>query len=117
MRIPSRAVFRLALTGWLSLAGLSLLAAPSSAAAPSEKSLPSSTFAFFKVNNAADLRQAFGQSQMGQLLADPAMKPLKEDFTSKLADTNAKLKDKIGVTLNELLDLPQGPAWLALVGR
>lgn len=116
-RTPSRAVFRLAWAGLMSLAGLTLSAAPASAATPAEQTLPGSTLALVKANDAAGLRQAFRQSQLGQLLVDPAMTQLKEDLKGKLQESNTRLKQRLGVTLSELLELPQGPAWLAVVGR
>ena len=54
MRIPMRAILRLALVGWLGLAGLSGLAANlAQAAAPPEQVLPDSTVFFLKVNDVA----------------------------------------------------------------
>ena len=53
MRIPMRAALRLALTGWLGLAGLSLVAAQGRAATPPEKTSPTRPSLFVKVNNAA----------------------------------------------------------------
>jgi hypothetical protein len=116
-RHQSRAVSRLACAGLVSLAGLTLWAAPGSAAVPAEQTLPGSTLALVKINDAAGLRAAFGQSQLGQLLADPAMTPLKDDVKGKLEAGNNRLRQRIGVTIGELLELPQGPAWLAVVGR
>src|SRR5207253_10174570 len=40
-----------------------------------------------------------------------------DDLAVRLEDTNKKLKEKLGVTIADLLDLPQGAAWLALVAR
>ena len=119
MRTPSRAIFRLALAGWLGLVGLSQLPARARAQAPAppENVLPDSTFAFLKVNDAQALRQAFTQSQFGQLWADPAMKAWKDDLIEKIDEAGKPLKEKIGVTIRELLELPQGAISLAVVGR
>ncbi|GAC1470427.1 MAG: hypothetical protein NVSMB9_15520 [Isosphaeraceae bacterium] len=119
MRTPIRGAFRLVLTGWLGLAGLVCLASQGQAAdqAPPEKVLPDSTILFVKVNNAAKLREAFRQSQFGQLWSDPGLKPFKEDIASKLDDASKSTKEKLGVGLRELLELPQGTASLALVGK
>jgi hypothetical protein len=70
--------------------------------------------AIVKVANASDLRKALAATQYGQIAADPALKPLKDDVSAKLADFNKDLKQRIGVTLEELLETPQGPAWLAI---
>jgi len=117
MRTPKRAALRLALTGWLGLAGLSLAAAQGRAAAPPEKVLPDSTVFFVKVNNAAGLREAFRQSQFGQLWADPALKPFREDLSGRLDEGSKAMKEKLGVSLRELLELPQGAASLAVLPK
>ena len=117
MRTPKRAALRLALAGWLGLAGLSLVAAQGRAATPPEKVLPDSTIGFLKINDAPALREAFRQSQFGQLWNDPAMKPWKENLANRIDDAGKTLKDRIGVTYKELLELPQGAVSIAVVRR
>ncbi len=117
MRTPLRAVFRLALTAWLGLAGLSFLASRGMAAEAPEKTHPDTTVLFVKINNAAGLREAFRQSQFGQLWSDSALKPFKDDLATRLDDPSNSLKDNIGVSLRELLDLPQGTVSLAVIGK
>ncbi len=97
----------------------SLVQAPSAARAdaPIEKALPASTFALIKVESVSDLRKAFSSAQVGQLLADPAMKPLKDQFAQLLEQPNQQVKQAIGLTVNELLDLPQGTLAIALIAR
>ncbi|MDR3636426.1 MAG: hypothetical protein P4L84_21665 [Isosphaeraceae bacterium] len=117
MRIASRAALRLALTGCLGLAGMSIAAAPSLAAAPPEKVFPDSTLLFVKVANASAMREAFRQSQFGQLWNDPAMKDFRTDVAEKLNEGNKSFKEKFGVTLAELVELPQGPTAMGLTAR
>jgi hypothetical protein len=112
-----RAAVRLALAGWVGLAGLSLVASQVRAATPPEKIYPDSTIAVLKVNNASDLRESFKQSQFGQLWGDPALKTWRDDFAERLNEAGKSLKAKIGVTYQELLELPQGPASIAVVRR
>ena len=116
MRTPLRAAFRLALTGYLGLAAASALATATRAADP-EKTLPDSTLFFVKVKNVAELRESFKQTGFGQLLADPAMKPLKDDTAAKLEGASKELKGRLGVTFGELLSLPQGAATAAVVSK
>ncbi len=116
MRIPLRATLRLALTGWLGLATVSALATAVRAADP-EKTLPDSTLFFFKVKNVAELRESFKQTGFGQILVDPALKPVKDDITAKLEDASKEVKAKLGVTLGELVSLPQGAATVAVVAK
>ena len=61
------------------------------------------------------LRESFRQCQYGQLWNDPALKDFREDLRSKLKDASNTLKEKIGVTLKELLDIPQGSLAIAAV--
>ncbi|SIO12812.1 hypothetical protein SAMN05444166_2601 [Singulisphaera sp. GP187] len=117
MHTPKRAAFRLALAGWVGLAGLSLVAAQSRAATPPEKVYPDSTIAFLKVNDATALRESFKQSQFGQLWNDTGLKSWREDFAERLNEAGKSLKAKIGVTYQELLQLPQGPVSIAVVRR
>ena len=99
------------------LLGLLLTAAPAAAQVPGENALPSSTLALLKVKDTKDLREAFGRSQFGKLMADPAMKPLKDDIAAKLEDFDKEMKQRIGVTIKELVETPDGPAWLAVTKR
>ncbi len=82
-----------------------------------EKSFPASTVGFLKIENAAKLREAFQASQFGQLAEDPAVQPLKEDLLSRLEEPNKQLKERLGVTIRELITLPQGAINLAVVTR
>src|SRR5258707_14661414 len=116
MRNPLRAVVRLTLAACLGLAGISIAAAQGRAAGP-EDSLPNSTLFFAKVNDAAAMRASFEKTSFGQLLADPAMKDFEADFIEKIDEASKALKDKVGVTLKELLTLPQGVISLAVVAK
>ena len=117
IRTPLRAALRFALSGSLGLAIVAASAPAGHAAVEPEKVLPDSTLFFFKVKNAAEFRDGFAQSQFGQLLADPAVKPLKDDVLKKLEQQSKALKDKFGVTLDELVKLPQGPVHVAIVTK
>jgi hypothetical protein len=116
--MAKRAILRLALVGWLALSGFSGLTANlAQAAAPPERVLPDSTVFLVKVADIKALREAFRQSQYGQLWDDPALKDFRDDIAGKLKDTSNKLKEKIGVTLAELLDIPQGYLAIAAVSQ
>ena len=52
----------------------------------------------------------------GQLLADPQIKPLKDSILEQLDQASKEVKAKLGVTLQELAELPQGPVSIAVVG-
>lgn len=117
MRIPMRPAASFAFFGVAALAGVLLVPTVGLAAGPAEKALPASTYAYLKIENAAKLREEFKASQLGQLVADPAMQPLKQDILSRLEEPSKQLQEKIGVTIQELLTLPQGPIHVAIVAR
>ena len=100
MRIALPVTGRLVLAGWFGLVALGA-GMTAQAATPAEKSLPDTTLLFIKVANAANLREAFAQSQTGQLINDPAMKPLRDDVMEKLADFSKSIKDEVGLSLGE----------------
>jgi len=118
MRMAKRAILRLALVGWLGLSGFSGLTANlAQAAAPPERVLPDSTVFLVKVADIKALRESFRQSQYGQLWNDPALKDFRDDIAGKLKETSNTLKKKIGVTLSELFDIPQGYLAIAAVSQ
>ena len=117
MRISMRAALRLALAAFVGLAGSASLATQARAAGGPENSLPGTTLFFAKVNDSAALRDAFTKTSFGQLLADPAMKPFASDFLEKMDEASKALKGKLGLTVNELLTLPQGAASIAIIAK
>ena len=112
MCMPSRTLVRPAL-----LVALGFWAGAAQAAVPPEKTLPANTLGFIKIDNAAELRTSFGKTQLGRLIADPAMQSFKNEIASKLEEPSNKLKEKIGLSLRQLLELPQGTIWIAVVPR
>ena len=115
MRIAMRSVFSRAVVGGVAWVGLLVAPAPVRAAGPSEKALPANTVLFFKVDKASTLRKEFSGSQIGRMIADPAMEPLKADLRGKLEESSNKLKETLGVSIEELLKLPEGTITVALL--
>lgn len=113
MRNPIRVIAR---STFVALLGLTT-ALPASAQLPDETALPDSTLAVVKVKDASDLRAAIERSQFGQLLKDPELKDLRDDIETRLQDANDTLKQRLGVTIQELIETPDGPAWLAVTRR
>ena len=115
MRISLRmTAFRVALAGTLFLLGFST---KTQAAVPPEKIFPDTAAFFLKANDLSALREAFLQSQYGQLLADPAFKPFKDDMKARMEERSADLKAIIGLGYEELLEIPQGALAIAVVPK
>jgi hypothetical protein len=109
------ATLRLALVGLLGLTGLGAAAGRAQAAAPPEQVLPDSTLFFLKVADVDNFREAFRASTYGQLLADPALADLRADFVEKVKPTSDVLKERVGVSLKELAELPKGAVAIAAI--
>ncbi|WZO96625.1 hypothetical protein EP7_003627 [Isosphaeraceae bacterium EP7] len=117
MGISTRAAARMFRPFVLGVSALALAVTPAFSAGPIDKALPDSTILFVRVTNAAAFRESLRQSSTGQLIADPAMKPLVDDFLGKLEGQSSELKAKLGVSISELLELPQGPINVSLIAR
>jgi hypothetical protein len=118
MRTAKIAIFRWAFFGCLGLvAALGLPIQQAQAAAPPERILPDTTVFMLKLNDAKSFREAFRASQYGQLWNDPALKDFREELGHKLADFTKNLNESIGVSVSDLLQLPQGTLALAAIAK
>jgi len=113
-----RAIRRLTLIGWLALSGLfALPIQAATAATPPERILPENTIFLFKLPDVKAFRESFRSSQYGQLWNDSALKEFREELALKLEDATKSLKEKIGVSVKELFELPQGSLAIAAILR
>jgi Protein of unknown function (DUF3352) len=118
MQMAQRAIRRLAFIGWLGLVGLAGLPDHSArAAAPPERMLPDTTLFLLKLNDVKSFRESFRSSQYGQLWNDPGLKDFREELSVRLEDASKALKERIGVSFRELVELPQGALAIAVLGR
>ena len=109
MRTPMRAALRLAVTGWLGLAGLLLVAAPGRAATPPRRcsrTRPS----LREDEQRRGVPRGVPPEPVRPALDDPAAEAVKDDIVERADDASKTLKEKIGVTYPELIELPQGPS-------
>lgn len=77
--------------------------------------LPEKTLAYIRVADVPELREGVRQSGLGRMLSDEQMRPLVGDLYSGLAELFEQISDRVGVSLDELLSIPQGEMALALV--
>lgn len=79
------------------------------------KLLPPNTVLLLWVPNAPELAKRFMNTAMGRMSQDPQMKPLIQDVYGSVVDAVASVKDQIGLSLPELLEIPQGEVVVAVV--
>ena len=98
---------------------LGLLLAPTlpalSARPTAPRLLPQKTLLYLRVNNVVDLIDRFKETSMGQITQDAKIRPLIEQLYGDALKAFSSVEDEVGLSLEQLLKLPQGEACLALV--
>lgn len=77
--------------------------------------LPEETLAYLRVEDVNELKESFGQSSLGRMLADEQMKPLAGDIFLVVDQLFEEASQFLGVSLDQLLDIPQGEVAFAIV--
>ena len=82
---------------------------------PAEKLFPKSTQGFIAIANVESLIEHFNNTQLGKLTADPVMKPFTEDVKRQFESRWSSVYDRLGVTLDDLRDVPGGEVSIGLI--
>lgn len=77
--------------------------------------LPPQTMLMFSVPDVPELKSQGADSLFGKLLADPALQPFLDEVRGKLDEASNAVSEKLGLTLSDLADLPQGEVTFAIV--
>jgi Protein of unknown function (DUF3352) len=118
MQVAQRAIGRLARVGSIGFLFLAVMPGQFAlAAATAEKILPENTVFLFKLNDAKSFRAAFRASEYGRLWSDPDLKEFKDELLKRLDENSSWLRERIGLSIKEILELPQGPVALAAVSH
>lgn len=82
---------------------------------PAAELLPEETYVYIR---AADIREFMAKSEdtaMARMMADPEIAPLMQNLYGMAADEFEQLRDRVGLSLDEVLQIPQGEICFALV--
>lgn len=82
---------------------------------PASRLLPTDTLAYLRIRNTTDLKAGFARSSLGKMLDDPTMRPLVSDTYRTLGALLEQLASDFGLSLDELVAIPQGQVAIALV--
>lgn len=91
------------------------LATPLWAVEPSEKLLPDTTKGFFSVTNMKNLVDHWNETQVGKLMKDPIMEPFREDAQRQFEERWVGVREKLGLTIDDLRGVPSGEVAVALL--
>src|ERR1022692_686548 len=82
---------------------------------PAERLLPDDTLIVVGTSDFTALREVYNTSPQTRLLNDPAMKPIKDKFISRLKEEFVQpLERELGVKFDDFANLPQGQATFAI---
>jgi hypothetical protein len=76
---------------------------------------PEKTLAYLRIDDTRELKDKMTQTSMGKLSQDPELKPIISTFYSTFNELVQGMQNAIGVTLDELLSIPNGELAVALV--
>ena len=114
VRVTSAAAVMLGLV-LSSLIGPAATASADGAFPPSEKIFPATTRGWVSISHGPEFRQRFNRTQYGLLLKDPAMKPFIESVRKELESSNSGRLGRLGLTLDDLLEVSGGEYALGAV--
>ncbi|MCL4207668.1 MAG: hypothetical protein KJ000_34730 [Pirellulaceae bacterium] len=77
--------------------------------------LPQDTLAYVRVADMPDLIERFQDTSAGRISQDEQVRPLLKHLWGSLEDATKEIEGVLGVSLQELLSIPQGETCLALV--
>ncbi len=95
---------------WLAVAGTIALGAE-----PAENLFPDTTTGFVAVADVELLVKHWKKTQLGQLMADPVMKPFADDLMHQFEDRWARVRERLGLTIDDLKGVPAGELAVALI--
>ena len=93
---------------------IAALVSPLAAVEPSEKLLPDNTKGFMSVANMKNLEDHWNETQIGQLMQDPIMKPFSDDLERQF-EARWGLQDKVGLTIDDIRGVPSGEVAVARI--
>ncbi|MFH5803049.1 hypothetical protein [Alienimonas sp. DA493] len=84
-------------------------------AVPAAKRLPPMTYGFVTVPDVTAAKERFNATRSAGLFTDPALADLREMLGEKLEEGGEALRERLGITLDELLQVPTGEVTFAVV--
>ena len=94
-----------------------LLAPPAASAddVPAARRLPPVTYGFVSVPDVETFKERYGETATSGIFDDPAFAELHGIVAEKFEEAGEELRSRLGVTLEELLEIPSGEVTFAVV--
>lgn len=75
---------------------------------PTDRLLPPEVSVYISVPDVDELKVRWGKTAFGGLTQDSAFEPFKEEISKAIEGVSEKIKDELGVSLKDLLQVPSG---------
>ena len=82
---------------------------------PAPELLPDETLVYVRIPDIQDFAAKWQETGVGQMLRDEEVHPFAETMYDFAAEEFEQLRDQIGLSLDEVMELPQGELCFALV--
>lgn len=99
----------------MSLAMLLNVSSTAFAVQPADRLAPATTKGFLSVDDMDELRARFNQTQLGELMNDPVMKPFTDDLKQQLENKLTQAGMRIGLTVQDLEGVYGGEVAMAVI--
>ena len=90
-------------------------AATATGTVPAARRLPADTYGFFSIPDVTEFKARWNGTVYGGLTTDPALADVREQFADQIEKAGDQLRQRLGVTLEELLEVPSGEIAFAVV--
>lgn len=77
-------------------------------AVPSERRLGTDVIAYFSVRNISEMKKAWNETQLGQLIRDKDLAAFLKQFEAPWAKLSEEFEKESGIALQDVLDVPHG---------
>jgi hypothetical protein len=99
----------------ISMCCVAIAAVPSFAQRPVTPTLlPETTVAMIRINNVPEMIEKGREGNLGRMLADPEIAPFAQSLYGSGAEAFKQVEAELGVSLDDLMNLPQGEICVAL---
>lgn len=82
---------------------------------PAARCLPADTFAYARLVDGSAIRQRWAESSLGRMMDDPKVRPISQELYSIASQTVRDASDEFGMSLDSLLEIPQGQIAVAVI--
>lgn len=82
---------------------------------PAPQMLPDTTVVYVRVGDAQETVAKFQETSIGRMFQDPQVAPLVQNLYGSAQEAFREIEDKVGLTLDELLAIPQGELCFAVI--